>query len=757
MKSAVSTIAALLIAAVASSAEVAPDEARAAVQGWAALGDALTGGTRFSASEIANVTTYEGRDGVGTFHVVSFVGGGYAVTSGDTEVTPILAYSEDGAFVASDDNPLWAMLTRDVAGRTERLGDGTVSATRGSKGAKRLLMGAAVATSAALPSKNASAWSRLQDAAGGSQSSATGKRGLLMAAAPGKQTSVADLRVGPLCTTLWNQEGAAGGYCYNYYTPEHFACGCVATAMAQVMEHFEWPKSKVSLDGHTYSGFVSSNNWNNVIDWWDMGDPMPGMPPNSDPAPVFGGPAFGGPYDWANMPDDPDGLGSGLTETQRQAIGLLCRDCGIALDMIYDSEGSLSFICLASAGLVGQFGYANAEFVAGRPAVEYLNALVASFDLGSPCLVGIPGHAVVSDGYGYSDSRLYLHFNWGWGNSSKTAWYAPPMDGETGSSYPVIQEVAYNIYTPETCSATNRTIVSGRVLDDEGVPVSGQCVTATNAATGAGFSATSDANGIYALLLPPDATYVISATKDGRTAKARRSVGRNVSTAFTVNLMDDYVATVTPSATDSVANLPGVDLTMAATGDTDGWVDERLGTSGTTGVWSDGVEYEQDGTAYVCDNVFTPFAASTGNVVKVEFKARLYEEDSEGLEDAGAQAAIRLGTNGCFQVWTRLRQGDGGQAGNGWLDVLAEGVTPTDGEEWTFRFTFDYRKGKYTVSVLDETERWRGCAASGGVKAFPLAADKNALSGVSIKGETSFTSLLGKCMDKLRGFVLKIF
>lgn len=87
-------------------------------------------------------------------------------------------------------------------------------------------------------------------------------------------------------------------------------------------------------------------------------------------------------------------------------------------------------------------------------------------------------------------------------------------------------------------------------------------------------------------------------------------------------------------------------------------------------------------------------------------------------------------------------------------EYIADGVTPTDGEEWTFRVTFDYRTDKYSVAVLDALQAWRDCAAAGGVKAFALAVEKNSLSSVSFKGETSFTSLLGRCADKMRNFML---
>ena len=243
---------------VAFAAEVAADEARDAVRGWAALQEALTGKERFSADGVAKVETYQGRDGRGRFYVFSFVGGGFAVTSGDTEVAPILAYSEEGEFVAGDENPLWVMLTRDVAGRTKRLGENSL-ATKNTKSTKAggssssttdyeddLEYGAEEPES----SKNASAWARLREAAKAPEPTA---RPLLKAALP-KVDSIPYPIYGPFCETKWNQYDANGGRCYNYYTPSNYLCGCVATAMAQVMKAFEWPQEKVSLGANAHSG-----------------------------------------------------------------------------------------------------------------------------------------------------------------------------------------------------------------------------------------------------------------------------------------------------------------------------------------------------------------------------------------------------------------------------------------------------------------------------------------------------------------------
>ena len=165
-----------------------------------------------------------------------------------------------------------------------------------------------------------------------------------------------------------------------------------------------------------------------------------------------------------------------------------------------------------------------------------------------------------------------------------------------------------------------------------------------------------------------------------------------------------------------------------------GWVNEKSDTTGQTGEWSGGIDYEADGRAFfVGENTFTPYVASTGNVVTVDVKATLFESDGVDPVDAGTQAAIRLGTNGCFQVFS-----DGV-----WTDVSNSAVTPVDGGEWTFRFTFDYGANRFSVAVIADGRRY-ALAAADGARTFPLAAAGNAISDIAFKGETQFTSLLGK-------------
>ena len=193
------------------------------------------------------------------------------------------------------------------------------------------------------------------------------------------------------------------------------------------------------------------------------------------------------------------------------------------------------------------------------------------------------------------------------------------------------------------------------------------------------------------------------------------------------------------------------------------WVQETAETTGLTGEWSPSVAYDgATGRAALSgDSVFEPFSASGGNVVTMTMKASFAAvPEEESTPEEGVQGAVWLGTNGCFQVWTHLRQGSGGQAG--WVDVEADGVTPQTGVEYTFRVKFDYRYGTYSASVLHNgTNIPLVQSANQSVNPsirqsvnrthFPLAAPAKSLSAVEFLGEGAFTSLLGEWAQKANG------
>lgn len=180
------------------------------------------------------------------------------------------------------------------------------------------------------------------------------------------------------------------------------------------------------------------------------------------------------------------------------------------------------------------------------------------------------------------------------------------------------------------------------------------------------------------------------------------------------------------------------------------WIEENAVTTGRTGTWSTNVVYDAETlTAEIENTTFTPSATSRGRIATSTFTATFLETWGLPDPDATAQAAIRLGSNGSFQVWTD----------KGWLDVAADGVTPENGQEYTFRITINYRSQTYSVAVLyDET--WLNLnstiSQSHDPSTFPLAARASSVSRVKFTGETVFRSLLGEWAGKLCGFVIHL-
>ena len=179
-----------------------------------------------------------------------------------------------------------------------------------------------------------------------------------------------------------------------------------------------------------------------------------------------------------------------------------------------------------------------------------------------------------------------------------------------------------------------------------------------------------------------------------------------------------------------------------------GWIDESFLTTGRTGTWSPSVAWNGGTwTAELCGTYsFEANKPSGGDVVTMTVTASFDAVPvEEAMPDETAQGAVWLGTNGCFQVWTKVE----GQR-SGWVDVEAEGDTPQTGVEYTFRFTFDYRSGTYSVSIL-HNGTYIPLVQSVNRTHFPIAVQSSCVSRVKFTGDGVFTSLLGEWSEKANG------
>ncbi|MBQ7423020.1 MAG: C10 family peptidase [Prevotella sp.] len=203
----------------------------------------------------------------------------------------------------------------------------------------------------------------------------------------------------PLLESKWNQ-----GNPYNDKTPiyyrngkgSHCATGCVATAMAQVLNYYKYPKQIIAeIPGYTLKKIDGK-------DTLIVFDPIPA----------------GTEIDWDNMLNE-YGNGS-YTDVQKEAVSNLMYYCGVAVEMGY-GPSSGSGVDVAER-LKAYFDFDSASKVVAHndyPIDEWENMVYNELYHKRPVYyTGFntsAGHAFVCDGY---DGDGYFHINWGWGGGS---------------------------------------------------------------------------------------------------------------------------------------------------------------------------------------------------------------------------------------------------------------------------------------------------------------------------------------------------
>ena len=518
----------------AAGEEISADIAEDAVRGWINLREALSAEIT---AEPESVLQYTANDGQGKYYVVNLKGGGFVVTSGDTAMEPILAYSKEGVWnTNAAENPLMAMLNIDVAAMMAELcSANTNNAAHATASVQQQGGGLRLAGTASVQQQDGKAakWARLRAAA-------SGKGGLRLQAS--KPT--ADLRCDQLVQSKWGQSGHGE----NYYTPGSAVCGCVATMGGQTMRFWQYPTTSISAIANWYG----SCNYSGTQKGWDVNGYDASASATTRTA---WNPAFGGTYNWSYIKLSPSSYDS---STYKAAIGKLTRDVGMTCFMNYNQNNSgASGAPGAVFGhrIVDQFTYANSKITSGWNDSSRA-AMLGSLDAGLPCPTLVPAHAIVADGYGYDGSgTLYVHFNFGWTGSSD-GWYAPPDLSAANSKFTSIQDVMYNVYPPSK-GDPDLTIVSG-VVKNGSSRVGGATVTAVCRETGRSYTTTSaSSTGKYALMLPAG-LHTITATSG---SSSTRVIQRVKSCLTSIAAGAGGI-----SYSGSVENIYGLDLDLAAGG-----------------------------------------------------------------------------------------------------------------------------------------------------------------------------------------------
>lgn len=362
------------VAMMAQAAQVSPEDAAIVANNFMNVATVSNGAKKAPAKRMVLKTPATQNQENKYFIYENANGEGWVLVSADDAVRPILAYSETGHF------------------RTDNM---PVNVKEWLHGYNRQITHAA---KQAVPNPKAlQEWARLRS---------------------GARKAPASVVVAPLIQTGWDQGGPYWNLCPTK-NGEHTYTGCVATAMAQVMNYHQWPVQGTGSHSIQYNNRTYSANFGETT------------------------------YDWANMLNTYE---SGqYNEAQETAVATLMYHCGVAIDMeygTYDDGGSGAYTiddngyfsqyqhCMSvETALPMFFGYDQDSLIGYErdgwsemgmrsfTRAEWIAMLKEELDKARPIMYAgygyedptddetMYGHSFICDGY---DSDDLFHFNFGW-------------------------------------------------------------------------------------------------------------------------------------------------------------------------------------------------------------------------------------------------------------------------------------------------------------------------------------------------------
>ncbi len=235
--------------------------------------------------------------------------------------------------------------------------------------------------------------------------------------------------IAPQIKTLWDQVEP-----YNNQAPKYGAnrtyTGCVATAMAQVMNYWQYPEKGQGKISYTSESIQKKLE----LDFSRKK------------------------FDWANMLErysDGD-----YTETQAEAVAYLMKACGYAVRSDYSTDATGALAMNIRKGLVKYFNYdgnSKYELRAYYSTPQWEQMIYDNLKNVGPILYGGGsylggGHSFVCDGY---DGNGYFHFNWGWSGISNGYFSLDALSpealgsgGGSGGGYNFTQDAVFGIQPP---------------------------------------------------------------------------------------------------------------------------------------------------------------------------------------------------------------------------------------------------------------------------------------------------------------------
>ena len=236
--------------------------------------------------------------------------------------------------------------------------------------------------------------------------------------------------IAPLIKTHWDQGEPYNGKCPMLNAQRTYT-GCVATALAQVMNYFKYPEvGQYSISYNDTDGCGKRLS----LDFTKCR------------------------FDWSNMLDTY--TPGQYTDAQADAVATLMQATGYSVKMSYAADASGALAMNIKHALTRYFNYdPNMEYALRiyYSATQWKQKIIDNLKNVGPILYGGAsmlggGHSFILDGY---DGNGYFHFNWGWSQMSDGYYLLDALNpsalgtgGGTGGGYNFTQDALFGVQPP---------------------------------------------------------------------------------------------------------------------------------------------------------------------------------------------------------------------------------------------------------------------------------------------------------------------
>ncbi|MDR1763014.1 MAG: C10 family peptidase [Dysgonamonadaceae bacterium] len=303
----------------------------------------------------------------GKYYVFNRGGNGFVIISADDAYEPVIAYSTTGNFDMDNHSPAFLWWMENVENQITEAAAANAPADEIKTAWKNLLNGGETALRAAQATT-----------------------------------------VGPLLATTWNQNSPYNNLCPVISGNNRYPTGCVATAMAQIMNYHKWPTTGQG----SMAAYITKTNKISI------------------PAIDFSQTTF----QWSKMLNS---YTSSSSDDSKNAVATLMYNCAVSVMMDFTAGGSASNNIDAGLSMVKYFGYdasLQVYFADDYKFSDWEAIVQQEINASRPVLFGgsssTGGHSFVCDGY-----NNQYHINWGWGGVDD-GWFAlNSMKGYNSDNY----------------------------------------------------------------------------------------------------------------------------------------------------------------------------------------------------------------------------------------------------------------------------------------------------------------------------------